>query len=54
MNLFNKIFKKKVEEKEPSITVTVSKLDASKCLCEHNAEGKGISGWCHKHKTDWV
>jgi hypothetical protein len=24
------------------------------CLCEENAKGKGISGWCSKHHTDWM
>ena len=28
--------------------------DRSACLCEENAKGKGISGWCSKHHTDWM
>jgi len=27
---------------------------SSACLCEENAKGKGISGWCSKHHTDWM
>tara|TARA_B110000483_G_C17950260_1_gene447992 strand:- start:236 stop:376 length:141 start_codon:yes stop_codon:yes gene_type:complete len=37
-------------EKQCDIHVVVS----SACLCEENAKGKGISGWCSKHHTDWM
>ena len=26
----------------------------SACICEDNAKGRAISGWCSKHKTDWT
>ena len=26
----------------------------SACICEDNAKGRAISGWCSKHKTDWA
>ena len=24
------------------------------CICEEIEDGKTISGWCHKHKTQWL
>lgn len=27
---------------------------SSACICEENAKGKMISGWCSKHHTDWM
>tara|TARA_R110000796_G_scaffold97757_1_gene204984 strand:+ start:51 stop:266 length:216 start_codon:yes stop_codon:yes gene_type:complete len=24
------------------------------CLCEQNARGQVVSGWCRKHHTDWM
>jgi len=26
----------------------------SACICEQNARGKVVSGWCSKHQTDWM
>lgn len=26
----------------------------STCICEKNARGEVVSGWCEKHHTDWV
>jgi hypothetical protein len=26
----------------------------SACLCEQNARGQVVSGWCRKHHTDWM
>jgi hypothetical protein len=24
------------------------------CICEQNARGQVVSGWCRKHHTDWM
>jgi hypothetical protein len=24
------------------------------CICEENADGKQIGGWCLKHRTQWL
>ena len=24
------------------------------CICERNARGEDISGWCSKHHEDWL
>ena len=29
------------------------KVDKS-CICERNARGENISGWCSKHHEDWL
>jgi hypothetical protein len=34
--------------------LTLYGVVSSACLCEENAKGKGISGWCSKHHTDWM
>ena len=41
------------EIKALTIPVVVSSVTTDKCLCELNAEGQAISGWCSKHHTDW-
>lgn len=28
--------------------------DKGLCLCEQNAKGHIVSGWCREHKTDWL
>lgn len=40
-------------KKQCDISVVVSSFTTDKCLCELNAEGQVISGWCKKHHTDW-
>lgn len=29
-------------------------ITKNKCICELNAEGQSISGWCSKHHQDWL
>lgn len=53
MGWIKKIFKKK-SKKQCAISVVVSSITTDKCLCELNAEGRKISGWCKKHHTDWL
>jgi len=50
MNWIKQLFGKKKTTKQCDIHVVVS----SACICEENAKGKGISGWCSKHHTDWI
>ena len=50
MNWIKRIFGKKDRNKQCDIHVVVS----SACICEENAKGKAISGWCSKHHTDWL
>lgn len=38
--------KPKLEENE--------ELGENGCLCQENAKGKQIMGWCPKHRTDWL
>lgn len=26
----------------------------TECICERQAKGENIGGWCPKHKTDWI
>ena len=49
-NWFRRIMSRKVSKKQYD---THSVVDST-CLCEENAKGKGISGWCSKHHTDWM
>tara|TARA_R110001632_G_scaffold222564_1_gene353845 strand:- start:54 stop:215 length:162 start_codon:yes stop_codon:yes gene_type:complete len=53
MNWIKRLFRKK-EQKQCAISVVVSSVTTDKCLCELNAEGQAISGWCSKHHTDWL
>lgn len=53
MNWIKKLFSKK-EEKQCAISVVMSSITTDKCLCELNAEGQQITGWCRKHHTDWL
>lgn len=32
---------------------TTSQMD-DKCLCDRNKGSDHISGWCSKHRTDWL
>ena len=43
-----------VVNKNDLSSVVVSSVTTDKCLCELNAEGQQISGWCRKHHTDWL
>jgi hypothetical protein len=49
-NWFRRIMSRKTTTKQCDIHVVVS----SACICEDNAKGKAISGWCSKHHTDWM
>jgi hypothetical protein len=40
----------KQAEKQCDIHVVVD----GACLCEQNARGQVVSGWCRKHHTDWM
>lgn len=53
MNWIQKIFKKR-DKKQCDIHGVVSSITTDKCLCELNAEGQKITGWCSKHHTDWL
>ena len=37
-----------------STSNTKNEIDKSKCICELNASGQQLSGWCVKHHTDWM
>jgi len=54
MNWIKRLFSKKKSDKQCDIHVVVSSVTTDKCPCELNADGEGISGWCSKHRTDWL
>jgi len=47
---FLRLLKRDSKPKQCDIHVVVD----SACICEENAKGKKISGWCRKHHTDWM
>lgn len=49
MGLLERLFQFFSKEK----VVQVEKVDNS-CICERNARGENISGWCSKHHEDWL
>jgi hypothetical protein len=34
-------------------TKSKTKVEDNSCICEKNARGESVSGWCLKHHTDW-
>ena len=34
--------------------LTLHNVVDSACICEQNARGQAVSGWCGKHYTDWM
>jgi len=34
--------------------LTIPDVVDSACICEENAKGRAISGYCNKNKTDWA
>jgi hypothetical protein len=41
-------------KKDTKEQLTLTDVVSSACICEDNAKGKAISGWCSKHNTDWM
>jgi len=56
MSLLKRIFQFFYKEeliKENIVKVNIHTGDKS-CICERNARGENISGWCSKHHEDWL
>jgi hypothetical protein len=43
-----------LENKELTEQLNINVVVDSACLCEQNARGQVVSGWCRKHHTDWM
>lgn len=55
MNWIKRLLGKNKDKKCAKSVVKDTSVDVSdKCICELNAEGNVISGWCVKHHTDWM
>lgn len=51
--LISVLFKSRKERKIDHIlqkVAVIKSTDDTKCVCEM----KGVSGYCHKHRTDWI
>ena len=46
MNWIKRLFTKK--------TKGVHAVLDTACVCELNARGEQVGGWCQKHRTDWI